>query len=133
LSLEPEAELALAERDWPGNVRELRHTLERACIFADGDRLRTVDLFDGPLERPAPPAPTPPGESAGDPSRSPGRSPDRSLEHYLADCERQYIERTLEVNAGRVAQTAERLGISRKSLWERMKRLGIRRRDPDPD
>lgn len=39
----------------------------------------------------------------------------------------------MEVNAGRVVQTAERLGMSRKSLWERMKRLGIRKREPDTD
>jgi two-component system response regulator HydG len=108
--LDPEAERALSERDWPGNVRELRHTIERACIFADSDVLRAVDLFEPMLE----------------PAEQP--ESDKTLDTYLAGCERSYIENRLEANAGRVAVTAESLGISRKSLWERMKRLGIRRR-----
>jgi two-component system response regulator HydG len=104
-----DAQDALSAHDWPGNVRELRHTIERACIFADGDSLRAVDLFD--------PGSADPGETA----------PEDTLDAYLASCERRYIESSLQANEGRVTATAERLGISRKSLWERMKRLGIRR------
>jgi DNA-binding NtrC family response regulator len=110
LRLDAGAEQALSEHDWPGNVRELRHTIERACIFADGELLRAVDLFD-------------PGLADACPVET-----DESLDRYLAECERRYIEQRLEANAGRVATTAERLGISRKSLWERMKRLGIQRK-----
>ena len=110
LRLDAGALQALSEHDWPGNVRELRHTIERACIFADGELLRAVDLFD-------------PGLADACPVET-----DESLDRYLAECERRYIEQRLEANAGRVATTAERLGISRKSLWERMKRLGIQRK-----
>jgi len=110
LRLAAEAEAALAAHDWPGNVRELRHAIERASIFADGDLLRAVDLFEQ--------APVPACHV----------QTDESLERYLAECERRYIEQRLQANSGRVAATAERLGISRKSLWERMKRLGIQRK-----
>lgn len=109
-SLEPDAQDALRAHDWPGNVRELRHMIERACIFSDADRLRALDLFD-------PGADPPEAEDSQD-----------SLECYLADCERRYIEHRLQGNQGRVADTAETLGISRKSLWQRMKRLGISKR-----
>lgn len=109
-SLEMDAEEALIAHDWPGNVRELRHTIERACIFADGDRLHALDLFE-------------PGLDAG-----PTEPEDESLDAYLASCERRYIESRLDANAGRVSATAELLGISRKSLWERMRRLGIRKK-----
>jgi DNA-binding NtrC family response regulator len=110
LRLAADAEAALAAHDWPGNVRELRHAIERASIFADGDLLRAVDLFE---QAPAPACDV---------------QTDESLERYLAECERRYIEQRLQDNSGRVAATAERLGISRKSLWERMKRLGIQRK-----
>jgi DNA-binding NtrC family response regulator len=108
-SLELDAEEALRAHDWPGNVRELRHTIERACIFAEGERLRAIDLFD-------------PGTAAV------AENPEAvSLQTYLAGCERRYIEHRLEDNHGRVSDTADTLGISRKSLWERMKRFGINR------
>jgi transcriptional regulator with GAF, ATPase, and Fis domain len=109
LRLTPDAEAALRERDWPGNVRELRHCIERACIFADGEVLRPVDLFEPTL-------------AAVEPAPS-----DESLDSYLASCERSYIEQRLQANDGRVQATADGLGISRKSLWQRMKRLGIKR------
>jgi len=107
--LTPHPEAALRERDWPGNVRELRHCIERACIFADGEVLRPVDLFEPTL-------------AAVEPAPS-----DESLDSYLASCERSYIEQRLQANDGRVQATADGLGISRKSLWQRMKRLGIKR------
>ena len=86
-------------------MRELRHTIERASIFADGELLRVVDLFE-------------PSQDCAC-----AVAAYESLDRYLAECERRYIALRLEANEGRVAATAERLGISRKSLWERMKRL----------
>jgi DNA-binding NtrC family response regulator len=47
------------------------------------------------------------------------------LDSYLSHCEKRYIEDALRTNAGRVGVSAEKLGISRKSLWERMRRLAI--------
>jgi len=113
--LSEEAEQALREHAWPGNVRELRHTLERACIFCDGPRLTRADIF-----------PTTPVDEQR-------CEPEPSLESYLEGCERRYIERALEVNEGRIMLTAQHLGISRKSLWERMRRLAIRRPDTTRD
>jgi DNA-binding NtrC family response regulator len=47
------------------------------------------------------------------------------LEEFLREQERTYIRRTLAHHDWQITNTAEALGISRKSLWQRMKRLGI--------
>jgi DNA-binding NtrC family response regulator len=107
-ALHPAAEQALLDYPWPGNVRELKHTLERACIVAPGPLLMPSDLFDDDI-------------AAALPS-SRGAEP---LDAYLQTCERAYILRTLETNDWQVARTAQALGISRKNLWEKMKKLSI--------
>ena len=108
--LHPDAEQALLEHDWPGNVRDLRHTLERACIFSDGPVVRAEALFT-----------TGPGPVAvGQPAC------EQPLNQYLRGCEKRYIEHCLDTHGGRISETAEALGISRKALWEKMKRLEVR-------
>lgn len=108
MRFDAEVEQFLLEHEWPGNVRELRHTIERACIFADDEYLHLENMcVDGGLT------------TAPDVN-------DKSLDDYLSGCERRYIENSLDVNAGRIGVTAESLGISRKSLWVKMKRLCIR-------
>ena len=108
MRLDAEVEQFLLEHKWPGNVRELRHTLERACIFADDDCLHVEDMrsdYCSPIEP---------------------KTNETSLDDYLSGCERRYIENSLDANDGRIGVTAEHLGISRKSLWVKMKRLCIR-------
>lgn len=106
--LSPAAERALLEHPWPGNVRELKHVLERACVLAEGPLLTPGFLF-------------------GDTSKSKARMPENTLGEYLADREREYILRALECQAWQIQETASLLGISRKNLWEKMKKLGIQR------
>ncbi|MFO1280933.1 MAG: sigma-54 dependent transcriptional regulator [Burkholderiales bacterium] len=113
MSLHPAAEQALLDYPWPGNVRELKHTIERACIIAPGPLLRPEDLFADDLAR----------------ELSPSSGP-TSLEGHLQACERAYIRRTLDANEWHVARTAQALGISRKNLWEKMKKLAIHEREP---
>ncbi len=106
-SLSPRAERALLDYPWPGNVRELRHCIERACIVSANELLEPADFFD-----------------EGSPALS-EQTEAASLGSYLEDCERAYIARALAANSGRIAQSAATLGISRKNLWEKMKKLGI--------
>lgn len=112
---------AMCRYHWPGNVRELENAIERAVILADGSEI-TVDLLaiGPPLERPAvqdthaqmaEPQTT---ESSGEAAES--------LEEYFI---RFVLEHEDEMTETEIAQ---RLGISRKSLWERRQRLGIPRR-----
>jgi len=105
--LHPLAERALTDYPWPGNVRELRHCLERACILSGNAVLTVADLFD---EQP--------------PTASETSTPE-TLTVYLRACEQRYIERALAINDWHIAETAASLGITRKNLWEKMKKLGI--------
>jgi DNA-binding NtrC family response regulator len=82
---------------WPGNVRQLRNFLERELILTEGD------LLD-----PEPLAPV-------------GESPPRPLRQV----EEEEIRRALAYTRGHQGQAAELLGISRKALWEKRRRLGI--------
>jgi len=93
---------------WPGNVRELKHAIERACVLSASRHLPPELMFD---KMPTKLAPT-----------------DETLAEYMADYERQYIVRVLNIHNGHATRAAEALGISRKNLWEKMKRYGIQRK-----
>lgn len=110
--LSPAAEHALLSRPWPGNLRELKHTLERACVLSPNAVLTEADLFGHPDD-----------ESEAMVAVADG------LEHYLRTCERSHILRALEKHEWHIGQTAVSLGISRKNLWEKMKKLDIRQVD----
>ena len=105
--LSPAAEQALLAYPWPGNLRELRHAVERACIFSVTATLEPDGFFGEGLIETVPPA-------------APG-----NLSEYLQECERGYIRRALESRGGRITETAADLGISRKNLWEKMKKLAL--------
>jgi DNA-binding NtrC family response regulator len=100
-----EAEQALLTHDWPGNARELKHAVERGAILATGAAVGVAALF-GAEE----------AEEEADPA---------SLADFVARSERRYIARTLDECEGHLGRTAEALGISRKNLWEKMKKLGL--------
>tara|TARA_R110002167_G_scaffold213760_8_gene418390 strand:+ start:3769 stop:5076 length:1308 start_codon:yes stop_codon:yes gene_type:complete len=100
------AESWLVKQDWPGNIRQLKNTIERACIYADSGRLEAV-LFESPELR---------GKKISD---------DRSLREYVEVCERDRIKDELNQHEGRIFDTATALGISRKNLWEKMRKYGL--------
>ncbi len=91
------AERWIVEHPWPGNLRQLRNFLERELIVSDGD------LLD----------PRPPGAA--------GEAPPRPL----LKVEEEAIRRALAYTRGHQGRAAELLGISRKALWEKRRRLGI--------
>ncbi len=108
-SLHPAASQALADNPWPGNVRELRHCIERACILASSPPVLTVgDLF---------------GQSPSVDEKE--EAPAGSLTTHLRATERRFIEQALAEHDGRIKETAAALGISRKNLWEKMRKLEI--------
>ncbi|MBI3140322.1 MAG: sigma-54-dependent Fis family transcriptional regulator [Rhodocyclales bacterium] len=106
-ALTPRAEQALLEYPWPGNIRELHHAVERACIISAQPELGAEAFFGEGLTPWTPPA------------------ADGNLSAYLQECERKYIHQALVLHQGHIAHTAESLGISRKSLWEKMRKLGL--------
>jgi DNA-binding NtrC family response regulator len=108
----------LMEYDWPGNARELRNVVERALIFSKGPILR--------LDVPTAISPsTASGSTSDSGPATPGAGLSLPLGLTLEEVERRYIEATLAAHDGQVAQAAAELGVTRKVLWTRRKRLGI--------
>lgn len=107
----PSAEKRLQSWPWPGNVRELKNVMERALIFSSSPQLEVADLprLDRVMARRDHPIT---GEGVFLPLGLP-----------LPKVEREYIRRTMEAHNGRVQDAADALGISRKNLWEKRKRL----------
>jgi DNA-binding NtrC family response regulator len=102
------AEEAALAHDWPGNVRELRNRVERAVALTHGAWIMPGDLFPevGRWREGAP------CEVA-------------SLAEVKEAAERRQILRALQVTDGQVMKAAELLGVSRTTLWEKMRRLKI--------
>jgi DNA-binding NtrC family response regulator len=98
-------EQAALAHAWPGNARELRNRMERAFAFNLDGWILPQDLF--PEKQPA---------AAAMP---------RSLADAREAAEKQQIVLTLSENDGQVGKTAEALGVSRTTLWEKMKRYGL--------
>ncbi|EWG99368.1 sigma-54-dependent transcriptional regulator [Halomonas sp. BC04] len=111
---------------WPGNVRELENALERGVILAEGHLIHPDDLGLRPglsvSPRPSPepmPRAIEPAESDQDESGD-----DLSLEDYFQHFVLEHQDQMSET------ELAQKLGISRKCLWERRQRLGIPRKKP---
>jgi two-component system response regulator AtoC len=112
LSLSPEALLAIRERPWPGNVRQLENALARAVIAARGRTILPEHLDADELSDPLTPA-------AGGPAES---LPLRAL---LAEVERRAIRRALLACGGNRTKTAEKLGISRRQLFDKIREYDL--------
>jgi len=103
----PRAEHAVLVHGWPGNVRELRNRAERAVALAESAWLDAEDLFpETPLQRREPKFVV-------------------TLADARADAERRQIVSALAYAGGQLGIAAKRLRISRTTLWEKMRRLGI--------
>ncbi|MEP7271697.1 MAG: sigma-54 dependent transcriptional regulator [Acidobacteriota bacterium] len=122
-----EAMARLVAYDWPGNVRELRNAIERSTVLAERTELEPSDLPEEIRVRRVAVVRSTPGEveSEGDALHVP----------YLADFrearrefERAYLERCLLESGGNVTRAAERVGMHRQSLQQKLKDLGLSRR-----
>jgi DNA-binding NtrC family response regulator len=91
-------------------VRELKHAIQHAVILAHGQPIEACHL---------------PAEFRGQ-SESPRPSTIEPLALVMAQFEKEYVERVLRSTAGERARTAELLGISRKNLWEKMVKYGLK-------
>ena len=99
---------ALTAYRWPGNLRELRNVVERSVIVAKTNRIRLEDL---------PPFVVAPGYQATEES-----GPDFAVGTTVSQAERDLILRTLEATGQNKTRAAEMLGISLKTLHNKLKR-----------
>jgi transcriptional regulator with PAS, ATPase and Fis domain len=105
-----EARQRLRAYRWPGNVRELRNVIERALILCDGDAIDVEHLHLQPDDDYRAPEPG-------------GEIPQNS--HDLESIERAAIQRVIEKTGGNKSRAARMLGLSRKQLYNRIRRFGL--------
>lgn len=106
--ISPDALRRVQAYAWPGNVRELRNAIEYAFVTVSGQRIEVGNLPEhvhGPIDAAAP---------------APARRRRLSPAEQRSD-----IERALDETGGNRTAAAELLGISRVTLWKRMRRLGM--------
>lgn len=105
---------ALEAHTWPGNVRELRNRCERAVALAETETVEADALF--------------PERGLGQPEADAGEGdalPAQELGVVRERAERDHIRKVLEQTEGQVGRAAGILGISRTTLWEKMRRFGL--------
>lgn len=142
-TISDDAVLELARYEWPGNIRELENVLERAVAFCKHGRIALDDLmFDTmmggslhTIQRPelaslaAPPLGAGMGASTAPGSGAAGRPGESSVVSLagktLDEIERLAIEQTLIACRGNKAKSARMLGISEKSIYNKIKRLNV--------
>jgi DNA-binding NtrC family response regulator len=107
-SLMPSARAALRDHAWPGNIRELRNRLERAFGLADGQaQLSASALFPEETLLVSP------------------KNRISSLAEARDRAERLQIEEAIRQTGGEIGKAAVLLGVSRTTLWDKMRRLGL--------
>ena len=123
--VDPAAETALEAAAWPGNVRELKNTLERAVIVSSSQRIALRDLSELPARAGTDAGP---GQSHGaPPSAAPGAAADSlalAIGTSLEEAEKQLILRTLAAQDNNKTRAAQVLGISLKTLHNKLKAYG---------
>lgn len=91
----------LQEYPWPGNIREMQHTMERAVILCEGDVLGEEDFL----------------------LSAKGREQQAKEIKTLEEMERAMINKALQEHQGNYSAAAEQLGVSRQTLYNKMKRM----------
>lgn len=103
LEFSSEALKAISEYHWPGNVRELQHCMERAVIMADREVIDTKHLALNPA----------------------GSAEPAAAFQTLEEMEKQMIVTTLEKEGGKIRAVADKLGITRQTLYNKLRKYGI--------
>ena len=92
----------LLEYSWPGNVRELQHAIEKAVIMCDEETLKPCDFFFKPNN-----------EVPANSSKT------------LEEMEKEMICKAIEHHHGNISAIASQLGITRQTLYNKMKKFGL--------
>ena len=103
-----------------GNVRELRNVLERALVLSPGNTIRLLDC-PGVLTEGAG-APASPAAALAPPAAE----PTQPVSERLEDVERAHVARVLGDCEGNKTEAARRLGISLRSLYRKLDKLGLK-------
>lgn len=101
----PQIRKQFLEYQWPGNVRELQHSIEKAVIMCDNNFLFPEDFFFKSSPHPV--------------------LPNDDTLQTLEDMEREMIIQAIERHSGNISAVASQLGITRQTLYNKMKKFGL--------
>lgn len=102
LKINQQAQDKLLKYTWPGNIRELQHTVEKAVILSENNVLKPEDFFMRPILS---------GKNV-------------STELTLEEMEKRMINLAIEKNGGNLSAAADQLGITRQTLYNKIKKIG---------
>ncbi|MEZ4224065.1 MAG: sigma 54-interacting transcriptional regulator [Polyangiaceae bacterium] len=123
LQLSPDTLEVLVSYEWPGNVRQLENALEFAVALCQGQTLQVEHL--PPEVRSGAPSPTPAPPRVVGPLAAKDVIERASLVEESDDDEAATLRRTLDAHRWNRRAVADALGISRTTLWRRMRALGL--------
>lgn len=132
-----EAQEALQNYSWPGNVRELINVIERAMLLCNDTEITLGDLPAGISRKGEQPqsntAPLVHPQDAGNLQASwLQKSMQEVRNEVLEKFECAYLSGLLRATNGRIGETAKRAGIQPRSLFDKMRKLGLRKEDFKP-
>ena len=122
IQLSSEALDAFAQYRWPGNVRQLKNEIQRGvALSAAGGTIEPVHLSPelGTTRLPG---------AAPDPARRPAAPQPTNLADAVAQIEREIIQATLDRTSGNISEAARNLGLTRRGLYLKLRRLGFESR-----
>jgi DNA-binding NtrC family response regulator len=96
---------------WPGNVRELEHTIERAVLLSPGPEIKPESIMLDTVDR--------------DPARTPTAEAINEAHAVLESVERERVRQALAQTHNNRVHAAKLLGISRSTLYEKLKRYHL--------
>ena len=102
LKINQQAQDKLLKYSWPGNIRELQHTIEKAVILGDGNILKADDFFMRPIHA--------------------GKAIETEL--TLEEMEKRMINLAIDKNNGNLSAAADQLGVTRQTLYNKIKKNG---------
>jgi hydrogenase-4 transcriptional activator len=101
---------------WPGNVRQLRNEIQRVVALSVPGNAVTVEHLSPEISQ---------IDSSGVLAARPRRAPPVSLAAAVEEVERELIGRTLDRTRGNISETARVLGLTRRGLYLKLRRLGL--------
>ncbi len=104
MSFNKESLTALRSYPWPGNIRELEHSIEKAVILSEGNIIKADDLFL---------------------KKVPFQHPSTDIPLAFDDYEKEILRKALLRNMGNLSIAAKELGITRQTIYNKMKKYGL--------
>lgn len=105
--LAPDAQTKLLAHPWPGNIRELQHAVEKAVILSDSNRITARELLLSRRESHSP---------------KPAAAPAAST---LEEMERTMIAAAMQQHGGNLSSVAAQLGVTRQTLYNKIKKYNL--------